>query len=28
MLDTASNQDGCKGASFTLTYSAVGRIVE
>lgn len=28
MLDTASNQDGCKGASFTLAYSAVGRIVE
>lgn len=28
MLDTASNQDGCKGASFVLAYSAVGRIVE
>jgi len=28
MLDTASNQDGCKGASFALAYSAVGRIVE
>lgn len=28
MLDTSSNQDGCKGASFALAYSAVGRIVE
>jgi hypothetical protein len=28
MLDTESNQDGCKGASFALAYSAVGRIVE
>ncbi len=28
MLDTTSNQDGCKGASFSLAYSAVGRIVE
>jgi hypothetical protein len=28
MLDTESNQDGCKGASFTLAYSAVGRVVE
>jgi hypothetical protein len=28
MLDTATNQDGCKGASITLAYSAVGRIVE
>lgn len=28
MLDSASSQDGCKGASFTLTYSAVGRVVE
>lgn len=28
MLDTASNQDGCKAASFALAYSAVGRIVE
>lgn len=28
MLDTESNQDGCKGASFALAYSAVGRILE
>lgn len=28
MLDTSNNQDGCKGASFSLAYSAVGRIVE
>ncbi|WP_309710170.1 hypothetical protein [Pseudolysinimonas sp.] len=28
MLDTASNQDGCKGASVSLAYSAAGRIVE
>lgn len=28
MLDTSSNQDGCKGASFALAYSAEGRIVE
>ena len=25
MLNTASNQDGCKGASLTLEYTAVGR---
>jgi hypothetical protein len=28
MLDTESNQDGCKGASLALAYSAVGRIEE
>jgi len=28
MLNTDSNQDGCKSASFTLAYSAVGRVVE
>jgi hypothetical protein len=28
MLDTESNQDGCKGATLSLSYSAVGRIVE
>lgn len=25
MLNTSANQDGCKGASLTLTYSASGR---
>lgn len=28
MLDTESNQDGCKGASLALAYSAVGRVEE
>lgn len=28
MFDTSTNQDGCKGASFALAYSAEGRIVE
>jgi hypothetical protein len=28
MLDTTSNQDGCKDATLSLSYSAVGRIVE
>jgi hypothetical protein len=28
MLDLDHNQDGCKNATFSLAYSAVGRIVE
>ena len=28
MLDTEANQDGCKDATLSLSYSAVGRIVE
>jgi hypothetical protein len=28
MLDGDHNQDGCKNATFSLAYSAVGRIVE
>jgi hypothetical protein len=28
MLDTVNNQDGCKDATLSLSYSAVGRIVE
>lgn len=28
MVDAEHNQDGCKNATFSLAYSAVGRIVE
>jgi len=28
MLDTETNQDGCKDATLSLSYSAIGRIVE